>query len=282
MRVAYFPNQCAQNSAPVLSALLDSLRSAGHQVEENVMQADAAIIWSVLWSGRMRDNHKVWTHYRHCGKPVIIADIGTLVRGHTWKVALNNITAEGYYGHLTNLDLDRPKKLGIRLKQSSNKTSKIVVAAQHNQSLQVAGLISMEQWIIQQLEQLQTVTDRPVVVRPHPRCKLNFEQIKSRFPKVILEQPKKLVNTYDSFDFDVDCHAVVNYNSGPGILAAVNGTRPIVDQSSLANAVSVTQQNIDQPYTVDRTQWLIEICHTEYTIEELKQGLWLKRLHPML
>jgi hypothetical protein len=26
----------------------------------------------------------------------------------------------------------------------------------------------------------------------------------------------------------------------------------------------------------------VEICHTEYTVEEIKKGLWLQRLQPQL
>jgi hypothetical protein len=71
---------------------------------------------------------------------------------------------------------------------------------------------------------------------------------------------------------------MVNYNSGPGIQAALAGTRPIVDQTSLAWPVAINLNQIDQPYNIDRDQWLIEICHTEYTIKEIQQGLWLQRL----
>ena len=279
MRVAYFPNQCAQNSAPVMSALLESLQSAGHTIEPSAWEADVAIIWSVLWHGRMRDNYKVWSHYTQSKKPVIVADVGTLHRGITWKVALNNITADGHYGHLENLDPDRPKKLGIQLANNRNKNSKIVVATQHNQSLQVSGLISVEDWVLTQLKNLKAVSDRPVVVRPHPRCRLDIKQITSQYPGIIVEQPQRLINTYDSFDLEFDCHAIINYNSGPGILAAINGVRPMVDRSSLAYPVNVDFNDIEQDYTVDRAQWLTEICHTEYTIEELRQGLWLKRLN---
>jgi hypothetical protein len=63
--------------------------------------------------------------------------------------------------------------------------------------------------------------------------------------------------------WDFDC--VINYNSGPGIQATIAGVPVVVDKTSLAYGV------------VDREQWLIEICHTEYTIEEIKQGLWVKR-----
>jgi hypothetical protein len=40
--------------------------------------------------------------------------------------------------------------------------------------------------------------------------------------------------------------------------------------------------NIEQPYVVDRDQWLVEICHTEYTVKEIQEGMWLKRIEPAL
>jgi hypothetical protein len=282
MRVAYFPNQCAQNSKPVMSAVLSSLNKHGHQTVENSWDADAVIIWSVLWSGRMAANQAVWSHYRSLGRPVIVIDVGALYRGETWKVALNSITANGYYGHKENLDWDRPRKLGISLALNFTRNPRIIVAAQHARSLQTVGLSSMEGWIVQQVEQLRTVTDRPIVVRPHPRSPLNWAGLVHLPPDVVIEQPQKIANTYDSYNLAFDCHAIVNHNSGTGIQAALAGTRPIVDSTSLAHPVSIQIENIDQPYTVDRDQWLTEICHTEYTVQEIQQGLWLQRLQPQL
>jgi hypothetical protein len=87
-----------------MTAVLDHLRLKGIEIQENSWDSDAAIIWSVLWHGRMAPNELVYAHYRSLGKPVIILDVGALIRGETWKLAVNNITAEGYYGHTTNLD----------------------------------------------------------------------------------------------------------------------------------------------------------------------------------
>ena len=278
MRVAYFPNQCALNSVPVMQAMLDSLRSAGHTVEQNSMDADAAVIWSVLWAGRLALNHKIWIKYRESNRPVIIVDIGALYRGETWKIAVNSITASGYYGHKENLDWDRPRKLGISLALNLSRNPQIVIAAQHKKSLQVAGLDSMEDWILTQIDNITAVTDRPIVIRPHPRSPLDHTQ----FQNVTIEKPKKITSTYDSYNLAFDCHAIVNYNSGPGIQAALAGNRPIVDTSSLAYPVSIPITDIEKPYDCDRDQWLVEICHTEYTLQEINKGLWLKRLHTAL
>ena len=278
MRVAYFPNQCAQNSVPVLQAMLNSLRRNGHSIEQNSMDADTAVIWSVLWSGRMAANQAIWNHYRQAGRPVIVVDIGALYRGETWKIALNTVTADGYYGHLERLDPDRPRRLGISLAINLSTNPRIVVAAQHACSLQVASLTSTEAWITSQVQQLQQVTDRPIVIRPHPRSRLRVDRIQALPKNVIIEHPQKLLNTYDSYNLAFDCHAIVNYNSGPGIQAALAGTRPIVDCTSLAYPVGIDIRDIELPYTVDRDQWLVEICHTEYTLKEIEQGQRITRL----
>lgn len=271
--LSYFPGQTARNSGPVMAALLDAAKSHGMTLAENSWDADAVVIWSVLWAGRMAGNQAVYDHYKSLGRKIIVVDVGALYRGETWKIAINNITADGYYGHQENLDWDRPRKLGISLAINVSKNPRIVIAAQHARSLQVANLISVENWICCIVEQLQQVTDRPVVVRPHPRSAL------ASLPTHIeIEHPQRLLNTYDSYNLAFDCHAMINYNSGPGIQAALAGTRPIVDQSSLAHPVSIDFKDIELPYTVDRDQWLTEICHTEYTLDEIRKGLWIQRL----
>lgn len=274
MRVAYFPNQCAQNSIPVMQAMLDSLRRAGHTIEQDSLDADAVIIWSVLWYGRMAPNKRVYECYRSQDKPVIVVDVGALYRGETWKVALNHINRLGYYGHTENLDMDRPRKLGISLALNLSKNPAILIAAQHRFSLQLTNQ-NHEEWIMDQIEAIRAVSDRPIVIRPHPRSPL---QIGTLNKTITIEKPQRVENTYDSFDLHFDYHAVVNYCSGPGIQAAISGTRPIVGTYSLALPVSIAIEDLDLPYNVDRDQWLVEICHTEYRLDELRKGIWLTRL----
>lgn len=277
--LAYFPLQCALNSIPVMSAVLDSAQAVGITVSENSYEADAAVIWSVLWNGRMARNKDVYDDYRRMNKPVIVVEVGALKRGITWKIAVNHVTANGYYGHAENLDADRPAKLGIKLDNITNPNPGILIAAQHSRSLQVANLESQEKWINNIVEQVKSLTDRPIYVRPHPRSPLNRSLL---LPDIKVEQPQQVRGTYDSFDINYNYHAVINYNSGPGIQGALAGARVIVDRSSLAWPVGTPIENILEPYYINRQQWLTEICHTEYTVEEIQQGLWLNRLEKAL
>ena len=97
-----------------------------------------------------------------------------------------------------------------------------------------------------------------------------------------MEQPRPVPNTYDGFDMHFNCHAVVNLNSGPGIQAAIAGVRPVVEMTSLAYPVGVGFTDLEQPYSTDRDLWLAQISHTEYTVPELEQGLWLRRIESAL
>ena len=276
--IAYYPLQCAKNAQPVMSAVLDCLQARGIQTQENSMTSDAAIIWSVLWAGRMSANQAIYEHYRSQGKPVVIIEIGALYRGNTWKIAVNNINAEGYYGHLDNLDMDRPARLKISLATQLNPKSNIIIALQHDRSLQVSGL-NIEDWLRNTLAILKNNTDRPITIRPHPRCRMPLHHLPAN---VSVETPNKLPNTYDSYDMHYDCHALVNYNSGPGIQAAIAGVRPVVDVTSLAHPVGIGFADIEKSYSQDRELWLAQICHTEYTLDELRKGSWISRITPAL
>ena len=152
MQVSIFDQYGALNSAPVFAAVRAGLDASGIAHASMDINADVAVIWSALWQGRMARNKTVYEHYRSQGKPVIIIDVGALYRGNTWKISVNNITANGYYGHQENLDLDRPRKLGISLATQIQPNPYILIAAQHNQSLQLEG-ITIENCISQQIEQ---------------------------------------------------------------------------------------------------------------------------------
>jgi hypothetical protein len=276
--IAYFPSQVALNGGPVINAVLDGFQYMGVCTQENAWEADAAVIWSVLWNGRMKANQQVYCHYRAQNKPVVIIETGALYRGNTWKISVNHVNATGYYGHTENLDPDRPRKLNMSLALNLSTNPAVLITGQHNRSLQLAG-VNQEAWISNVIAQIRSHCDRPVHVRPHPRCALDWSQLPSNIHR---EDPKKLNHTYDSFNIHFDYHAVVNYNSGPGIQSAIAGARPITHDTSLAHPVSVSIADIDRPYIIDRHQWLTEICHTEYTLDEIKRATWLKRILPAL
>jgi hypothetical protein len=267
-----------------MEAFLNSCRGAGITPVENSLDCDAVVIWSILWNGRMSKNKRIYEHYRLLKKPVVVIDAGALEREVTWKIAVNNITSEGYYGHTENLDYDRPNKLGVSL-ENNKLNDKILIAAQHKKSLQWEGMPSLEDWAVDLIHKIRKHSDRHIVVRYHPRCPFFIPTQRFKMllmNKVIdnctLETPMQIESTYDAFNIDYNYHCVVNHCSGPGINAVIAGSNVIVDKKSLAYPMGIEFKDIENPPEKDRDKWFVEICHTEYTVEEIAEGQWLTRL----
>jgi hypothetical protein len=93
-----------------------------------------------------------------------------------------------------------------------------------------------------------------------------------------IEIPKQIPGTYDNFDIDYNYHCVINFNSGPAVQAAIDGTPIICNLSSLAADISGSISDIENIKLPDRSDWFLKLCHTEWTIDEISQGIPLKRL----
>lgn len=278
MRFGIFDNFGARNSAPVFAAFRQGLGALGLSHRSHDLDADVAVIWSVVWAGRMRENQSVWQHFRAQDRPVMVLEVGMLARGQTWKMAINGTGSYAYHGQ--GLDLDRPRKLGIGAAPWRQTGDHIVICTQRTDSLQWQGQPDITTWLLGLRDRLRLYTQRPLLLRPHPRQKV---------PAVagfVTEMPRFLAGTYDDFDLDRglgDAWAVINHNSGPGIQAVLKGIPAFVDASSLAAPVAnLDLANIESPLQPDRGTWLMQLCHTEWRLEEIATGWPIERLLPGL
>lgn len=275
MRFKLYRQHGALNSPSIFDAFQQGLLAQGHQVVDS--NEDVAVIWSVLWNGRMSSNQQIYEKCIRENKPILIIEVGNLLRNTTWRICLNHINGLGEFGAQENLDPNRPEKLGVKLKPiNENRREEILIATQHQKSLQWKGMPSMADWTLQTIEKIRKNTDRKIVIRPHPRSPM--PGIEHEFKDVTRQAPVKLNNTYDDFDIDYNYHCVINHNSGPPILAAINGTPVITGDSSLAYPVSDKIENIENPKLSNRDDWFLKLTHCEWTVSELQQGLPIKRL----
>lgn len=272
MKFKLFREFGAINSPEIFSALERGLKSCGHEiVSEN---EDIPVIWSVLWKGRMLSNREIYYQAKKTGKKVLIIEVGNLIRGKTWRISLDNINNRGFFGNKCKLDQHRPHVLGVCLRDSQkNKKPEILICSQLPESLQWEGMPSMEQWISDAIKKVQSYSDRKIVLRPHPRA-----VFKNNFKDVQIDIPRRIPNTYDDFDIDYNFHCVINHNSGPCVQAAIFGTPIICDLSSLAWPVSDYYENIEKISLPDRETWFLELCHTEWTVEEISSGIPIQRI----
>ena len=279
----------ALNSKPVFEAFATSLIDAGHtviynepyQVMDHYDNYDVAVIWSVLWNGRMTKNKQVWDINRQLGKPVIVLEVGGIQRGTTWKVGLNGINRTAYFGEQDN-DRSRADGLGLVCKPWRSDGDFILIAGQHDKSLQWQDMPNMSRWVMETIENIQAHTDRPIIFRPHPRCRL--PTIERQYKNVHRQEPKFVSGTYDDYDIDfTNVYCTVSWTSNPGIHSVIEGVPAYTGTSSLAWDVSIKSlTNLDNLPMPDRQQWLNDYAWTEFTVEEISQGLPLKRLTSLL
>lgn len=279
MKFSLFTDYGALNSKPVFDSFATSLHNSGHTVSFNEWDCDVAVIWSVLWFGRMAGNQKVWEHFQAINKPVIALEVGGINRGVTWKVGLNGINRDAYFGADSN-NSDRHRLLNLSLKPWRTSGEFILIAGQHDKSLQWQGMPSMSNWLMQTISEVRKHTDRPIIFRPHPRRPL--PHIEKEFKNVYRQDPQHVKDTYDDFDMGFDnVWATISYSSNPGIHSIIEGVPAFVSTHSLAYPVGNDidfLHDIEQPVMPDRTQWLNDYAHTEWTLDEIAQGLPLKNL----
>ena len=279
MKFSLWTDYGALNSKPVFDAFEHSLVSSGHSVTHNDSNADVNVIWSVLFNGRMAGNQSVWQQK----KPTIVLEVGGINRGTTWKVGLNGINRDAYFGEQDN-DRSRADSLGLVCKPWRSNGDFILICGQHDKSLQWQGMPRMSNWFLETYDEIRKHTERPILFRPHPRCRL--EHIERGLKNVHRQQPTQILGTYDDYDMGFDnVWATVSYSSNPGIHSVLAGVPAFVGTSSLAYDVANDidfMHDIENPMMPERQLWLNDYAHTEYTIEEISQGIPIKRLTSIL
>jgi len=290
----------AMNSVPVFGAFQSSLDRAGIPWTKNIDMCNVAVIWSVLWHGRMARNKDVWEHCKRNNKPVVVLEVGGILRNQSWKVGIGGINNEAYFGNQSTSSVNqwlrqtsqyRQKRFGIELlpwKQSSNEKY-ILICTQHNKSHQWRKMPPIEQWLDDNISKIRQYTKRPIQIRPHPRSPLSISivnNLNNKFGNVGFDQPIRYQQTYDEYNYDSaldNAHCVISHSSNPGLQAIIAGVPAFVSKDSLALPVANTDYSIiENPKRPDRTRWFNELLYTEYFIDEIANGVPLVKLLPKL
>ena len=284
MRVSVYPKFGPINSKKVFEAFTQSLETAGEEIQLNCNgNSDVTVIWSVLWQGKMRGYQSIWEECQKKNTPVVVLEVGGIKRNETFKVGINGVNREADFANQT-FDGERWKKLNIELKPWRSTGDTIIICGQHHRSHQWRNNPTMNLWFEQQINEIRKHTDRPIVIRPHPRNPTGFDI--SKWKNVTKVLPQRDHNTVDDTDFKEtlkQAWAVVNYSSNPAMMSVFNGIPVFVSEQSLCYDVGNTSlSNINNPAMPDRSNWANKLAYTEWTTEEIKQGLPWQRIKKRL
>ena len=284
MRVSVYPKFGPINSKKVFEAFIQSLEKAGDEIQLNCAgNNDVTVIWSVLWQGRMLGYKKIWDECQLKNKPIVVLEVGGIKRNETFKVGINGVNREADFANQT-FDGERWKKLNIELKPWQPTGDTIIICGQHHRSHQWRNNPTMNLWFEQQINEIRKHTNRPILVRPHPRNPVGLDT--SKWKNVSCKSPQRDYNTIDDTDFKETLKhawAVINYSSNPAMMSVFNGIPVFVSEHSLCYDVGNTSlSNINNPSMPDRNNWANKLAHTEWTTEEIKQGLPWERIKKRL
>lgn len=228
---------------------------------EDYQPSDVAVVMGVHKRAVPRSfpRGKVIEEQKKRGLDVIILETGYINRGDE----PDNHYAAGWNGLNGRADFknkacpaDRAKKL-VSLKDW-NPGSNIVVCGQVPWDAAVEHTDHRE-WLQKIVRAIFMVTDRPVIFRPHPKAKL---------PPIegTIYSTRPLAQDLE------DAYCCVTFNSNSGVEAVIAGV-PTITMDKGAMAWEVTSHSLsDMQYMPDRQQWLNNLCYSQWTPEEMRNG----------
>jgi hypothetical protein len=158
--------------------------------------------------------------------------------------------------------------LGIYLKDWRKDGKHILICTQRNGGWSMGG-VDVVTWVRNTISELRKHTDRPIVVRGHPGDKRS---------KVYLSNKGwKISNNENILQDFTKAHAVITYNSSPGVAAAIEGIPVFVTDPNpkVSQAYDVANTNlslIETPNLPERQEWIEKLCMSHWNFSELSNG----------
>lgn len=279
MRVSLFSKYGALNSPQIFDAFAEG---CDEHIVWNDMEADVAVIWSILFAGRMAPNKQVWEHYNSRGKPIIVIEVGALKRNETWRVGIGGINNGANFANKEDLIEDRVDKFNIKLKPWIEDGQFITIATQRPDSHQWSTMPTVETYVQNAIRNIREYSDKDIVIRPHPRDRItDFHRIARENRDVFFDTPRH-TGVEDNFNFkDIlnRSYCLVNHSSNPALEATINGIYTFTGTQSFAYPMSIRSwADLTAPPQKDRTQWLKELVHIEWWPDEIAKGIPWQRL----
>ena len=169
------------------------------------------------------------------------------------------------------------RTLGLNLLPWRQSGRHILVCLQRDGGWSMKGT-DMAQWATKTVTHLRRVTQRPILIRAHPKAPVDLRHLLA-LPNVSQSLPGS------SLQDDIrGAWASVFFNSSSCVASILAGVPVIAqDEDCVAWAVAEHDLNkIESPHMPDRQQWLHDLSAAHWTDEQSKQGLIMKKFQSWL
>jgi hypothetical protein len=173
-----------------------------------------------------------------------------------------------------DVDPDRWKKislnLNINMKPYRTQGEHILICLQRNGGWSMAGLNVID-WLDATIKKIKLVSNRPIIVRPHPGDKKIMHTLKLKYKNVSLSKNPNLVEDLNN------AWTTVVYNSSPSVASIIEGVPAFITdpepQHSQSYAVANMDLNqIENPMLHDRQSWIERLAMCHWNFAELQSG----------
>ncbi len=166
--------------------------------------------------------------------------------------------------------------LSITLEPWRINGSHILVCLQRDGGWSMKG-VDLEQWAIRTVTNLRQLTDRPILIRPHPKFPVNLSNL--------LALPNVHQSTGGALQQDLsNAWASVFYNSSSSVAAVLAGV-PVFAEDDDCPTWAVANHNLAQielPAMPAREPWLYDLSGAHWTDQESQSGTIYQKFLPFI
>jgi hypothetical protein len=254
---------------PVLDRVLEAFYEGCPEDKEFVRgfkyePSDVAVIFGVYKSKipKSYPRGQVFQRQRENNLDVIVLETGYVNRGdgenHHYAVGFNGLNGRADFEN-RGMAGDRWAMLNTTLRPYV-KGENVVLCGQVPWDASVE-MHDHVKWLKHTAANLQKITDRKIVFRPHPNAPLPSLPGCELSMRLFTEDLK-------------DAHCVVTWNSNSAVEGAIAG-KPVFafDEGSMAWGIAnKSLLHIDEPEYPDRKQWAADLAYAQWTLDEIREG----------
>lgn len=217
------------------------------------------IVITIGWNNAIDQIHK---DHMQQGKKTLAFSDGFVRRG--WSPgSYFAVTRNGLHAYGDQIGLmpgDRWQKLDVKLRPwQINEDGHILIAHQHTEAFDGHN---RQPWFHETLRRIRGLTDRLLILRPHPRDKK-----RDGLP------PGCLVSTRAFRDDLEKAYAVVTYDSNMAVDALLYGIPVFTGGKTKADPLACFDiERINDPLKPDRQQWAHDLAYCQWSVNELRAG----------
>lgn len=232
--------------------------------------SEIAVVFGV-YKSKIPKSHprgKVIQRQRSNNLDVIVLETGYVNRGdgenHHYAAGFNGLNGRADFRN-KSMDDERWRVLNTPLRPYSP-GEKVVLCGQVPWDASV-DMHDHVKWLRQTASNLQKITSRKIVFRPHPLAPIPPIQ-GCEFSQRPLEEDLK------------NAHCVVTFNSNSAVEAAIYG-KPVFafDEGSMVwDIANKSLLDVDAPNYPDRKQWANNLAYAQWTLNEMRDGVTWRHL----